>query len=174
MNGAYWYHVDNFLTAYAWPTSYLTAGQYRWTLDCVSAYGAHGGTEATARIKWQVTKAAWVASSASTGYAEVETENGHFTWTPTGYLSQRYVSEHADYCEVKSYGYLYSPTSLWRTLLWESGPYPASLDFGLFYLGNPMTAAPPLGPYHGYRWDLRCWNNEGGERSSYMSGTMSQ
>jgi hypothetical protein len=138
----------------------------------VSPYGVHGTTEATARILRQVTKVAWIASSASTGYAEVETTNGNFNWTATGYLTQRYLSENADYCETKSYGYLYHPN--WsRTLLWESGPYyPTSLNYGTFYLGNPQTAAPPLGPYHGYYWELRCWNNDGGQRYATMYGTM--
>lgn len=173
MNGAYWYHVNNFVPAYTWPVSYLGPGQYRWTLDCVSSAGAHGTTDATARIRRQVTKTAWQISTASTGYAWVEaTPGSRFMWSPTGSFSQRNVSENADYCQIKSSGYIGHPN--WhRTLLWDSGPhYPANHESGPFYLGNPQTNSPPLGPYDGYLWELRCWNSDGGEGYSWISGTM--
>ena len=59
------------------------------------------------------------------------------------------------------------------TLLWDSGPYfPANYTFETFYLGDPHTAAPPLGPSDGYLWELRCWNTDGGEKGATMWGTM--
>lgn len=175
MNNYYWYHVDNFTPSYTWPVSYLGPSQYRWTLDCVSSAGAHGTAEATARIRRQVTKTAWRISTASTGYSWVEASTGsYFTWSPTGSFAQQIVSENADYCHVQSSGYHYSPY-WYRTLLWDSGPYyPANYTFELFYLGNPKTAAPPLGPYDGYLWELRCWNSDGGEAATMVWGTMGQ
>jgi hypothetical protein len=76
--------------------------------------------------------------------------------------------------EVKSYGYFYYPD--WdRRQLWQSGAYyPTAHNLGQFFLGDPLTAAPPMGPYDGYSWELRCWNNDGGQRYGKMRGTMSR
>jgi hypothetical protein len=43
-----------------------------------------------------------------------------------------------------------------QTLACTGANYPSSFDFGAFNLGNPSTAAAPLGPYEGYKWRLEC------------------
>jgi subtilisin family serine protease len=177
LNNGLWYSDPGFLTSYIWPPATLQPGNYRWDLDCVSPDGTHGTAEATATIKRQVTQAYWSIATASTNYAWVSSGTnaalaGPYLWSATGPLYQKIVSQNADHCQVRSYGWTGSPT--WnRTLLWDSGPnWPANYPFQPFYLGDPHTAAPPLGPYDGYLWQLTCTNSDGGSAGSTMWGYM--
>jgi hypothetical protein len=132
----------------------------------------------------------WFANTTSTGGSFQAIANGTtVTWSASANasFSQYYNSTGADNCRVRSSGFLgnsfgdqldnpnFSPfatPTFVPTLLWDSGTsYPAYFNFGSFQLGNPNTAAPPLGPYNGYKWLLTCTNTDGVTNTTVMYGT---
>jgi hypothetical protein len=52
INGSPWYSVPNFQTSYNWDDEwiYLGAGNYRWTVDCVSSSGHHNSATIRAEV----------------------------------------------------------------------------------------------------------------------------
>jgi Subtilase family len=63
-----------------------------------------------------------------------------------------------------------TPTDI-QTVTCTGANYPGSFSFGPFYFGNPVTAAPPLGSYDGYKWRLECGNVDGSQ-IRWMYGKM--
>jgi|GEM_PF-1984526 len=177
MNGASWYQLNNLPGSYSLPSSMLQVGQYRWEVECTNASGTRRTTvAATGRGKRAVTRVAWFIKSTSTGNVWKEftgstfsvNENA-FRWEPGTAMSQRYESVGADTCTVVSSGVIGFDRH--STPLWNSGPYPTSLDFGTHYLGDPRTQEPPLGPYDVLRWNVECRNSEGSTMSATVHGS---
>ena len=166
----------------------LPAGYtYNWTVTCYSPQNTTTTASASGYIKRSIT-ATWQVNTTSTGNVWQNLNSGDLvTWSVSGAFSQNYVSIDTDYCQVQSFGtrgniandrekpgnpgYDVFPPPFSQTLLWDSGPnYPGSYPFGTFYPGNSNTAAPPLGPYEGYKWRLACRNSEGTSKVSVMYG----
>ncbi len=198
LNGSIW-HTENYL-AHQLPSS-LLPGSYRWALDCVSPHNTHSSAEATLSVtpkvsaKWQVkmtnTQAAALTESQEGPWREVTPyslyrdivlygSNTFQTWTINQWFGQRYISEYADHCEVKSYGL--PPDGTWFTTqprpadglpvindenspLWYGQQFPTSHWFAPLQLGNPQPT------YRGYLWHLRCWNNYDSV-DAYMHGKL--
>lgn len=168
----------------------LPAGaQYVWDVTCFSPQGIATNVVARGFVK-RVVSQAWQVRTTSTGGGWQNLSSGALvTWALGGSFEQNYFSSGADYCQVQSFGfrgniandrekpgnpgYDVFPPAFSQTLLWDSGPFfPTSYPFGTFYLGNPNTAAPPLGPYDGYKWRLACRNWEGDSKVSVMYGQL--
>ncbi len=162
---------------------------YNWTVTCYSPQNTTTTVSAGGYIKRTIT-AYWMANTTSTGGNWQYVNSGDLvTWANGGAFTQYYFSSGADYCQVQSFGTrgnifndsekpgypgydAFSPPFS-QTTLWDSGPYfPTSYQFGIFYLGNPNTAAPPLGPYEGYKWRLACRNWEGDYKVRVMYGRL--
>ncbi|WP_375771244.1 S8 family serine peptidase [Archangium gephyra] len=174
-NGAYWYQLPNLPPAYTVLNGTLPAGQYQWTVDCTTAQGVRASAVASATIR----RLAWLINTTSTGYVWREfTGPAHestttFTWSAGAPMYQRYESVGFDACEVTSSGVSRKDFYWETTKLWSSGVYPPSLDFGVFYMDNPLTAAPPYGPFDKYKWQVECWNSAGTRMSATVYGTQS-
>ncbi|ATB27060.1 S8 family serine peptidase [Melittangium boletus] len=161
------------------PTAPQTAGQYRWVLECANAGNTRfSNTQAIATILRGVSKVVWLIKSTSTGNvwqefagASTRIDENRFSWAPGTAMSYRYESVGADSCVVKSYGI---NNFGWEvTQLWDSGAYPTSVDFGTYYLEDPRTQPPPLGPYDMVRWHVQCTNAEGSTLGATVHGYQS-
>lgn len=185
-NGAA-YSSGYYPSTYNLSANLLPPGQYTWSVTCNSAQGIQTNAVATGLIRRPITLN-WFSNTTSTGSVFQALANGaNVTWSASANapFSQYYNSVGADYCRVQSSGFTgsifldldnpnFNPlnTAFAATLLWDSGLYyPAYFNFGSFNLGNPNTAAPPLGPYNGYKWLLTCRNSDGESKQTVMYGT---
>lgn len=185
-NGAA-YSSGYYPSTYNLSANLLPPGQYTWSVTCNSAQGIQTNAVATGLIRRPITLN-WFSNTTSTGGVFQALANGaNVTWSASANapFSQYYNSVGADYCRVQSSGFTgsifldldnpnFNPlnTAFAATLLWDSGLYyPAYFNFGSFNLGNPNTAAPPLGPYNGYKWLLTCRNSDGESKQTVMYGT---
>lgn len=175
-NGAY------YSTQYYLPTTYnlganlLPTGQYTWAVTCTSPQATQTTVVANGYIKRRVTFLAWEANTTSTGFNWQQLSDGqNVTWSVSANapFSQRYASQGADYCQVQTYGahigvgFRYAGSKLW-----DSDPYyPTNLEFVSLNLGDPRIVLWPGGPYDGYMWRLRCWNDDGSESTTDMWGS---
>lgn len=181
------YSTEYYPTTYNIVTSTLPPGQYTWSITCTSAQGTQTNAVATGFIRRPITLN-WFSNTTSTGGVfQALAIGANVTWSASANapFSQYYNSVGADYCRVQSSGFTgsifldldnpnFNPnnTAFTATLLWDSGLYyPAYFNFGSFNLGNPNTAAPPLGPYNDYKWLLTCRNSDGESKQTVMYGT---
>lgn len=164
----------------------LPGGQYSWTVTCNSPQGTQTTATAFGTVRRHVS-VSWYASTTSTGYQwQLVPNRGQVYWSISANapFDQYYTSDGADACEIDSLGYrdniaadpeqnsafylanpsIYSETSLWNSTAYSGYYWPTNITFGTMYFGDPNSANPPLGlgPYNGYKWRVRCWNNDGG------------
>jgi hypothetical protein len=178
-NGSYWsYQAPPPPQSFNLNAHLLPAGAaYVWTITCTSPAGATNTFVINGYIKQRVT-VTWEASTSSTGNIWQVINSGDMIFWRNGVFNQRYRSTGATSCQVMSSGFRgnylndsshpqypysgYGMTPLFMgTLLWNSQPgFPVSYTFAPFTYGNPVTAAPPLGSYEGYKWLLTCRNSD--------------
>lgn len=178
-NGLAWFQLNNLPPKQTLAANTLAVGQYRWLVECTNASGTRRtSAEAIATIRRAVTGVAWYVKSTSTGNVwqrftgdpSVVNQN-RFTWDAGTPMSYRYESIDADTCVVTSMGI--KGFGRYGDELWNSGPYPTSLDFGTYVLPNPRTEPPPLGPYDQIRWRVECRNAAGSVMAATVHGTQS-
>ncbi|GHG62942.1 hypothetical protein GCM10012319_02100 [Comamonas sp. KCTC 72670] len=178
-NGLAWFQLNNLPPRQTLAANTLAAGQYRWRVECTNASGTRSNSaEAIATIRRAVTGVAWYVKSTSTGNVwqrftgdPSAVNQNRFTWDAGTPMSHRYESLDADTCVVTSMGI--QGFGRYGDELWNSGPYPTSLDFGTHVLPNPRTEPPPLGPYDQIRWRVECRNAAGSVMAATVHGTQS-
>ena len=185
-NGAF-YSSGYYPTTFVLGASQMPPGNNTWTVTCTSAQGTQSIASVNGFI-WRPISLNWFSNTTSTGGVFQQLANGEMVrWSEStnASFSQYYASLGADNCQIKSSGFVGSilrdldnpnfnanQTAFSATLLWDSGPfYPPSFNFGSFQFGNPNTAAPPFGPYEGYKWLLICTNSDGTVNKTVMYGT---
>jgi Subtilase family len=173
-------------------TSNLPPGQYAWNVTCTSPLGTTTTVIANGKIKAPLT-VNWQARTSSTGGNWQTINNGDIVYWANGPFDQRVTSSGATYCGVQSFGYNgnyardpeyafynvnnqfgppFSATQLWPLPAGTTASVPTAYTFATFTYGNPQTAAPPLGPFLGYKWKLTCGNADGA-KSTVMYGRQS-
>ncbi len=178
-NGLAWFQLNNLPPRQTLAANTLAAGQYRWRVECTNASGTRSNSaEAIATVRRAVTGVAWYVKSTSTGNVwqrftgdPSAVNQNRFTWDAGTPMSHRYESLDADTCVVTSMGI--QGFNRGGPELWNSGPYPTSLDFGTHVLPNPRTEPPPLGPYDQIRWRVECRNAAGSVMAATVHGTQS-
>lgn len=187
-NGAA-YSSGYFATTYNLGANLLPPGQYTWSVTCTSPQGTQTTTVASGLIKRPITLNWFVNTTSTSGVFQALANGATVTWSASANasFSQYYNATGADTCRIRSSGFTgnsfadqldnpnFSPFAspvFTPTLLWDSGAtYPAYFNFGSFNFGNPNTAAPPFGPYNGYKWLLTCTNTDGISNATVMYGT---
>jgi hypothetical protein len=167
----------------------LPATHYHWNALCFNPQGGYTSVNADGYIK-QALKVTWQARTSSTNSLWKDINNFETVYWANGTFDQRVTSMGATYCGVQSFGFsgyesrdlenparfglnptnqTYADTQLWPLPAGNIASVPTAYAFATFSLGNPNTAAYPLGPYNGYKWKLTCGNADGA-KSAVMYG----